>query len=51
MLLNKKGSKNYTKKQKRLYKTETYLRIWLYLAKRSERQGAPVLICVTAYVQ
>lgn len=27
-----------------LLKDETYLRIWLYLAKRSERQGAPVLI-------
>lgn len=22
-----------------------HLRIWLYLAKRSDRQGAPVLIC------
>lgn len=31
---------------KHLWKSETNLRIWLYLAKRSERHGAPVLICV-----
>lgn len=24
----------------------THLKIWLYFAKRSERQGAPVLICI-----
>lgn len=45
-LKSKKARKCAFYLEKSLQKSKTNLRIWLYLAKRSERQGAPVLICV-----